>query len=100
HAYPARAVLVLLALAVPEELHLDAAVLVGVQLLAGGADDDGGLRPHDHRARRLARRAERHLVGDAGERVGVRRAALVAVAGVGGLVADGSDGVGLAGLAL
>ena len=42
-ADPTRAVLVLLAFAVPVELDLDAAVFVGVDLFARGADDDGCL---------------------------------------------------------
>src|SRR5439155_1551903 len=47
HAHEARALLVLLPLAVPVELHLHAPVLVGPDLLALGADDDGGLRAGD-----------------------------------------------------
>ncbi len=76
-ANPARAVLVLLALAVPEELHLDAAVLVGVDLLARWARPP---RPSAHpgppawawsRAGRIDDRS-----GDAGEGVAVRRVPL------------------------
>ena len=47
HADPARAVGVVLALPVPVELDLHPAVLVGEDLLAGIADDDGRLRPLD-----------------------------------------------------
>ena len=54
-ADPAGAVGVVLALAVPVELHLHAAVLVGEDLLAGRADDDGGLRAlHDRLGRDAA----------------------------------------------
>src|SRR6185369_7867439 len=44
-ADPARAVDVVLPLAVPVELHLHAAVLVGEDLLPRRTDDDRGLRP-------------------------------------------------------
>ena len=60
HAHPARAVVVLLARAVPEELHLHAAVLVGEDLLAGRADDHRRLRAVHDRFRRHARRPERN----------------------------------------
>src|SRR5262249_31685590 len=60
-AHPARALLVLLPLAVPEELHLHAPVLVDVDLLALGTDDDRGLRAVDPRRRRLQPRTELHL---------------------------------------
>ena len=43
-AHPAAALLVVRAVAVPMELHLHAAVLVGVDFLAAGADDHGGVR--------------------------------------------------------
>ena len=56
-AHPARAVLVLLAEPVPVELDLDPAVLVGLDLVAAGTDDDRRLRAGDHRPRRDARRA-------------------------------------------
>ena len=53
HAHPARTVFIVLAQPVPVELHLDAAILVGPDFLAGLADDHGGLRslhdrPGDH----------------------------------------------------
>ena len=51
HPDPAGALLILLAIAVPVELHLDAAVLVGVDLLTGGPHDQGRL----HGARRPRR---------------------------------------------
>src|SRR5262249_29962295 len=93
-ADPAGAVLVLLALAVPEELDLDPAVLVGVDLLALGPDHDGGLRALDERLGGGAGGAERHRVGDAGEGVAVVRAgAVAAVAAVGGRVLHGGEGV-------
>ena len=44
HAHPAGAVLVVLAPAVPRELHLDAAQIVGPQVLAGRTDHFGNLR--------------------------------------------------------
>src|SRR5207244_4354952 len=58
HAHPARALRVELAVAVPVELQLDAAVRVGVQLLARRAGDHRGLRPDDLRLARAAGRAE------------------------------------------
>src|SRR5262249_24679320 len=58
HPQPARAVLIPLALAIPEELHLHPAVLVDVDLLAAGADHRGRLHAVDHRTRRVARGAE------------------------------------------
>ena len=67
-AHPARAFLVRLAFAVPVELHLHAAVLVGPDLLAGLADHDRGLRPGDDRLGRDARRAKRRLAVDRAER--------------------------------
>ncbi len=50
-AYPARAVLVVLALAVPGELHLHPAVLVDVELFALWAHHGGHLRAGDERTR-------------------------------------------------
>src|SRR5262249_37822521 len=58
-ADPARAVLVPLALAVPVELHLHAAVLVDEDLLAGGSDHLGGLHAVHARPGRRARRPGR-----------------------------------------
>ena len=49
HADPAGAVGVVLALAVPGELDLHPAVLVGEDLVARVADDDGRLGPVDRR---------------------------------------------------
>ena len=57
-ADPARAVGVVLALAVPVELDLHPAVLVGEDLLAGRADHDGRLRPLDERLGGRPPRAE------------------------------------------
>jgi hypothetical protein len=57
HAHPAAGVLVVLPDAVPVELHLDAAVLVGPDLLAGRADDHRGLRATRARLVRGAQRA-------------------------------------------
>ena len=62
-ADPARAAVVVAAAAVPVEAHLDAAVLVGVDLLAGRADDDGRLDPVEDGPRRPARRPEGHVRG-------------------------------------
>src|SRR5215813_9586908 len=47
YADPAARVLVFLAVAVPVELDLDSAVLVGPDLFAGGPDHHGGLGPAD-----------------------------------------------------
>src|ERR1051326_2394354 len=58
HAHPAGAVLVGLAVAVPVELQLDAAVLVGVDVLAGRADHARGLRALHDRLGREPRRPE------------------------------------------
>src|SRR5437660_896050 len=51
-------VLVLLAVAVPRELHLHAPVLVGVDLIACWTHHHGGLRPGHVRLGRGARRPE------------------------------------------
>src|SRR5262249_12537315 len=69
HADPARAPLVALALAVPVELHLHAAVLVRVDLLARWTDDDRRLDTTDDGPPRPVRGPERHVVGDALELV-------------------------------
>ncbi len=61
HANPARRVLVVLALAIPVELDLHAAVLVGIDLLARRADDDRRLRALDDRLRGYPGRAVRRL---------------------------------------
>src|SRR5262249_38488358 len=57
-AHPAARVLVALAVAVPVELHLDPPVLVGVDLVGGRPDDDGGLWAAHRRPGRGPRRAE------------------------------------------
>src|SRR5690606_15999150 len=66
HAHPGARGLVRGVLAVPVELHLHAAPLVGVDLLARGAGDDRRLGAHDARllraARRPVRRPERHAL--------------------------------------
>src|SRR5262249_40462812 len=67
-ANPARAVLVLLAAAIPVELHLHAAVLVGVDLVTRRADDDRGLRTLHEWFWRLALRAELLRAGHDGKR--------------------------------
>src|ERR1700722_7822138 len=78
-ADPAGAVLVLLAQAIPVELHHDPAVLVGMDLLARGADDHRRLRATHHRLGRDAGRAELLLAGNRGEAA----AELMLVAGTG-----------------
>src|SRR5262245_24273899 len=70
-AEPAGAVLVALALAVPVELDLHAAVLVGEDLLAGRPDDRRGLHAYDDRGVRATSRTVGHGGGDALELVGV-----------------------------
>ena len=60
HPQPGRALVVLDAVAVPRELHLDAAVLVGPDFFAAGADHQRRLAADRARARRLHRRAKRH----------------------------------------
>ena len=67
HADPARGVLVVLAVAVPVEVHLHPAVLVGVDLVAGGADHDRRLQALHQRLARGALGAERQVAGDAVE---------------------------------
>src|SRR5690606_22296706 len=62
-ADPARAVLVALALAVPGELHLHPAVLIGPDLLAGRTGHDRALRAGHDRLGRDERRPERHRRG-------------------------------------
>ncbi|MCY1515350.1 hypothetical protein D9M68_499330 [compost metagenome] len=63
HAHPARAVFVALAVAVPAELHLHAAVLVDPDVFAGRPDHGGGLRALRARHARDAARAERERGG-------------------------------------
>src|SRR5262249_40576609 len=58
-ADPAGAVRVLLALSVPVELDLHAAVLVSEDFLTRRSDDDRGLRPLDKRPRCFSERAVR-----------------------------------------
>src|SRR5580765_8170192 len=70
-ADPAGAVFVLFSFAVPVELHFHAAVLVGVNLFAGGPDDDGGLAALDEGLRRDALRPERYRGRDAFEAVSI-----------------------------
>src|SRR5208283_3421511 len=94
-ADPARALLVFLALAVPEELDLYPAVLVDVDLLAWRPGHHRRLRPLDHRLGRGSRRAKRYRGRNAGEHVavtGARRAA--SVAGLSRRVLDRGDHVG------
>ncbi len=74
-------------MAIPVEVHLDPAVLVGPDLLAAGPDHHGGLRPTDDGQRRQRQRAEGlagvHAVQLAGELL-----AAVAEAGFVGLLVD------------
>ncbi|MNH04211.1 hypothetical protein D3C79_634990 [compost metagenome] len=67
HADPARAVLVGLVMAVPVEVHLDPAILVGPDLFTGRTDHDGGLRSLDLRAQGAGQGAEALLRIDAAE---------------------------------
>ena len=69
-ADPARGGLVGLAAAVPVELDFDPPVLVGVDLLARGADDDGGLAPLDDGLGGGARGPELDVRWDGGEVAG------------------------------
>ena len=89
----------LLADSVPEELDFYPAILVGVNFLALRTDNDGGLRPADHRARPPQGSAVAHRLGDASEGVGVTllAAGLAAsdVALVGGGVMYGGDDIAL-----
>ena len=66
---PAAAPLVSSALAVPVELDLDPAEVVGVDGLAGRADDDRALDARDLRARCRPGERDRRAGGDAGEAV-------------------------------
>src|SRR6185437_16317639 len=83
-ADPARAVGVVLAFAVPRELHLHATVLVGEDLFARLADDHRRLRAVDHRLGRNARRTKGQRDGNATEAVLVMEAFAVAAAIAGG----------------
>src|SRR4051794_10437572 len=74
-ADPAGAVLVLLPVAVPVELHLHAAVLVGIDLVAGRTDDHRGLRTLDERLRRRAPRPELLAARHRDERAAILAAA-------------------------
>src|SRR5450830_1379483 len=80
HAYPARAVFVGLVVAVPVKMHLHAAVLVGPDFFAFGADYQGGLRAFDDGAIGVGQRAEVLLGVDAGEAAFVLRRARTAAA--------------------
>ena len=96
---PAGAGAVVLGGAIPEELDLDAAVFIGIDLLTGGTDDNGGLRAVDDRFGRDALGAIGEREGDAGED-GFRRGAVVVVAGfvaaaLGDGEADACDEVGV-----
>src|SRR6266851_1579926 len=71
NAHPARAVLVLLTQPVPEKLHLHAAVLIRVNLLARGTYYDGSLRALHYGLWSEALRTKRYGEGDAREMVGV-----------------------------
>src|SRR5690606_13636570 len=70
---PAGAFFVLLPLAVPVELDLDAAVLVRVDLLSLRPHHDGGLRAADRRPRSGPARSVLGFHGDTSEIVRVRR---------------------------
>ncbi len=82
--HPTRAFLVRarLMLAVPMELHLNAAVLVRVDLLVRGADDACRLMPGDERHDSSARRPERDVERNHLELVGVAARCLVVGAAV------------------
>src|SRR5690348_6423385 len=71
HANPAGTVFVVLADAIPKELHFDAAVLVGIDFLAVRADDNGGLWALDKGLGGNALRSKRHVDGNTLELVGV-----------------------------
>ncbi len=64
NAHPARALVVALAQPVPEEVHFDPAVLIGVDLVARRAHHQCRLRPMDGGARGEPRLAERNPLGD------------------------------------
>src|SRR5579875_337192 len=80
HADPAGTLLIVLAELVPMELHDDAAVLIGPDLLAGFAHHGGGLGAVNDGARGDARRAVNGGGGDGLEGMGVETI-LVAVVG-------------------
>src|SRR5205085_12102192 len=69
HTHPAGAFLVRLAFAVPEKLHLHAAVLIRVDLFARRSHHHRRLRAVHHRVRRHARRPERRVERNALETV-------------------------------
>src|SRR5712692_7180098 len=71
NADPAGTVFILLAQAIPEELHFYAAVFVRIDFFAGRTYDDRGLRALHNGFGSDALRAIRHGEGDAGEMVGI-----------------------------
>src|SRR5262249_46303571 len=75
-ADPAGGVLVVLAVAVPVELHLDAAVLVGMDLLARRPGHDRGLRALHDRPPRAPERTEGNIGRNARKLVAIARPVL------------------------
>src|SRR5208282_3934405 len=91
---PAGALVVLLALAIPEELNLDPAILVDVDLLTRRAGHDGGLNALDHRLGCGPGGAVDDRGRDAGEEVVIGGAVRGrSVTGLGGRMADRGDHV-------
>ncbi len=79
HAHPATGHVVVLAFAIPEELHLHPAVLVAVDLFAFRAADHGALGAEDFRFRVIERRTVRHVPRDRAEAVAVALVEIVLV---------------------
>src|SRR5215469_15409461 len=68
---PAGTVLVLLSFPIPMELNFHPPMLIRINLLAPGADHDGGLAPLNKRLRGHSRRPERNRIRNAFEAVSI-----------------------------
>ena len=96
---PTGTLVVLLAIAVPEELNLDAAVLVRPDFLARRTDHNRRLRSLDDGLGRDARRAQHDRIGNAGKSIAVGDGGGVGARRVAfrpGGMADRGDHIGLA----
>ena len=81
HTHPATGLVVVLAFAIPEELHLHPTVLVAVNFFALRAADHGALSAEDFRFRVIERRPVRHVPRDRVEAVAVALVEIVLVVG-------------------
>ncbi|VVQ26285.1 hypothetical protein PS925_06172 [Pseudomonas fluorescens] len=80
-AHPATGHIVVLAFAIPEELHLHPAVLVAVNLFTLGTANHGALCTEDFRFRVIERRTVRHVPRNRAEAVAVALVEIVFVVG-------------------